>query len=118
MKWSAEALMLVSEVTEQPSFSENDIAELIEGITDKRTIAGIWSWLKTEGGSAADTPQIFFEKLGFSAANLSAEETANLKILLAKFVRPKLLALETERIELTKRIESLGNVIELTKTIN
>lgn len=117
MKWSAEALMLVSEVTEQPSFTENDIAELVAGVTDKRTIDGIWAWLKTEGG-AADTPRIFFEKLGFSAANLSAEETKNLKILLAKFVRPKLRELETEKVKLAKRIESLGSVIEMTKTIN
>lgn len=117
MKWSAEALMLVSEVTEQPSFSENDIAELVAGVTNKRTLDEIWFWLRSAAG-AADTPQIFFEKLGFSAADLSAEETKNLKILLAKFVRPKLRELETEKIELTKRIDSLGSVIELTKNIS
>lgn len=117
MKWSAEALMLISEVTEQPSFTENDIAELVGGVTDKRTIDGIWSWLKTEGKNA-DAPKIFFEKLGFSAANLSPEETINLKILLAKFVRPKLRELETEMTVLTNRIESLGSVIEMTKTNN
>lgn len=114
-KWSAEALMLVSEVTEKPQFSENDIAELVAGVTNKRTVDEILFWLKTEGGAAADTPQRFFEKLGFSAAHLSVDETKNLKVLLAKFVRPKLRELEKEKTELAKRIASLDGVIELTK---
>lgn len=70
-KWSAEALLLVSEVTEQPRFSESEIAELVEGVTNSVTLRDIWEWLKT-CGSGKDAPQVFFEKLGFRAADLSA----------------------------------------------
>lgn len=117
MKWSAEALMLVSEVAEHPTFSESDVAELVEGTVGKRALDEIHCWLRS-GGAGNETPRIFFEKLGFSAANLSAGELKNLKSLLAKFVRPKLRELEKEKIELAKRIESLGRVIEMTKTSN
>lgn len=113
-KWSAEALMFVSEVTEQPSFSESQIAELIEGVTNSPALKDIWEWLKNHS-TGKDAPQVFFEKLGFRAADLSAAELINLKILLGKFVRPKLRELKSEKTALQKRIRSLDGIIKLTR---
>lgn len=113
MKWSAEALLLISEVTDAPSFNERDIAELIEGSVDKIKLKFIWSWLKSNG-DAASAPQMFFQKLGFCADNLTEREFSNLKILLGKFVRPQLRDLETEKNELALRIKALSEIIKMT----
>lgn len=111
MKLSAEALMIISEVSDEPTFEEADIARLIEGVTNQATLKLIWKRLRSKGGDSTGEPQAFFEKLGFRADRLTHRETANLKILLGKYVKPKLDELEAEKIELAQQIDRLAGMV-------